>query len=125
MGTTVKSMSSAMKGMQVDKIAKTMSEFERQFENMDVTSGILSWKFNQQWSNQRLSFACVVGASHARQKFSAYLTKHNDRENTYLLFLHTLCHLIEAYMESTIEATTSMTTPPEQVDALIQVYHLA
>lgn len=28
-----------MKGMEVDQIAKTMSEFEKQFENMDVTSG--------------------------------------------------------------------------------------
>lgn len=46
MGTTVKSMSSAMKGMQVDKIAKTMSEFERQFENMDVTSGVISREFS-------------------------------------------------------------------------------
>ena len=47
MGTTVKSMSSAMKGMQVDKIAKTMSEFERQFENMDVTSGMISREFSK------------------------------------------------------------------------------
>lgn len=39
MGSTVQSMSTAMKGMEVDQIAKTMSEFERQFENMDVTSG--------------------------------------------------------------------------------------
>lgn len=39
MGTTVKSMSSAMKGMEVEQIAKTMSEFEKQFENMDVRSG--------------------------------------------------------------------------------------
>ena len=39
MGSTVKSMSTAMKGMEVDQIAKTMSDFERQFENMDVTSG--------------------------------------------------------------------------------------
>ena len=39
MGTTVKSMSSAMKGMEVEQIAKTMTEFERQFENMDVRSG--------------------------------------------------------------------------------------
>jgi hypothetical protein len=39
MGTTVKSMSSAMKGMEVEQIAKTMTEFERQFEDMDVRSG--------------------------------------------------------------------------------------
>lgn len=39
MGTTVKSMSSAMKGMEVEQIAKTMTEFEKQFENMDVRSG--------------------------------------------------------------------------------------
>jgi division protein CdvB (Snf7/Vps24/ESCRT-III family) len=39
MGQTVKGMSTAMKGMQVEQIAKTMGEFEKQFENMDVTSG--------------------------------------------------------------------------------------
>lgn len=35
----MKSMSSAMKGMEVEQIAKTMTEFEKQFENMDVRSG--------------------------------------------------------------------------------------
>mmetsp|Transcript_19759 Transcript_19759/g.19086 ORF Transcript_19759/g.19086 Transcript_19759/m.19086 type:complete len:203 (-) Transcript_19759:221-829(-) len=64
MGMTVKGMASAMKGMEVDTIAKTMAEFEKQFEDMDVRSG---------------------------------------------------------YMESTMEATTSMSTPPEQVDSLIQM----
>ena len=39
MGQTVSGMASAMKGMQVDQIAKTMAEFEKQFEDMDVTSG--------------------------------------------------------------------------------------
>ena len=39
MGQTVNGMASAMKGMQVDQIAKTMSDFEKQFEDMDVTSG--------------------------------------------------------------------------------------
>jgi charged multivesicular body protein 1 len=64
MVTTVKGMSNAMKSMEVEQIAKTMEEFERQFENMDVRSG---------------------------------------------------------YMESTMESTTSLSTPPEQVDNLIQV----
>lgn len=64
MAQTVKGMSNAMKSMEVEQIAKTMEEFERQFENMDVRSG---------------------------------------------------------YMESTMEATTAMSTPPEQVDQLIQV----
>ena len=64
MNTTVKSMATAMKSMQVDQIASTMEEFERQFEDMDVRAG---------------------------------------------------------YMESTMEATTSMSTPPEQVDTLIQM----
>jgi Snf7 len=44
MGSTVQSMSTAMKGMEVDQIAKTMSEFERQFENMDVTSGTYAFR---------------------------------------------------------------------------------
>ena len=39
MGQTVSGMASAMKGMQVDQIAKTMADFEKQFEDMDVTSG--------------------------------------------------------------------------------------
>lgn len=39
MAQTVKGMSNAMKSMEVEQIAKTMEEFERQFENMDVRSG--------------------------------------------------------------------------------------
>jgi charged multivesicular body protein 1 len=64
MGMTVKGMSNAMKNMQVDQIASTMDEFEKQFENMDVRS---------------------------------------------------------EYMTNAMEASTSMTTPPEQVDTLIQM----
>lgn len=67
MGQTVKGMANAMKSMEPEKIAKTMEEFERQFEDMDVRSG---------------------------------------------------------YMEDTMEATTAMSTPPEQVDNLIQVLPL-
>mmetsp|Transcript_1493 Transcript_1493/g.2390 ORF Transcript_1493/g.2390 Transcript_1493/m.2390 type:complete len:196 (+) Transcript_1493:154-741(+) len=63
MGLTVKGMASAMKSMDPDKIAKTMEQFEKQFEDMDVRSG---------------------------------------------------------YMEETMDATTAMSTPPEQVDSLIQ-----
>ncbi len=36
---TVKGMSNAMKSMQVEQIANTMQEFEKQFEDMDVRSG--------------------------------------------------------------------------------------
>jgi charged multivesicular body protein 1 len=64
MGQTVKGMASAMRSMDPEKISKTMEEFEKSFEDMDVVSG---------------------------------------------------------YMEGTMEATTSMTTPPEQVDQLIQM----
>lgn len=64
MQMTVKGMSNAMKNMQVEQIASTMQDFEKQFEDMDVRSG---------------------------------------------------------YMESTMESTTSMTTPPEEVDSLIQM----
>jgi charged multivesicular body protein 1 len=39
MGETVKGMSFAMKSMEVTKIARTMEEFEKQFEDMDVRSG--------------------------------------------------------------------------------------
>lgn len=39
MGQTVKGMANAMKSMQVETIAKTMEEFEKQFEDMDVRSG--------------------------------------------------------------------------------------
>lgn len=52
-----------MKSMEPEKIAKTMDEFERQFEDMDVVSG---------------------------------------------------------YMESAMDSTTALATPPEQVDSLIQ-----
>lgn len=65
MGQTVKGMSNAMKSMQIDKIASTMEQFEKQFEDMDVRSG---------------------------------------------------------YMEKAMDSSTSMTTPPEEVDSLIQVF---
>jgi charged multivesicular body protein 1 len=65
MGMTVKSMSSAMKSMDPEQIAKTMETFEKQFEDMDVRS---------------------------------------------------------MYMEQTMDSTTALSTPPEQVDGLIQVY---
>ena len=39
MQMTVKGMSNAMKNMQVEQIASTMQEFEKQFEDMDVRSG--------------------------------------------------------------------------------------
>uniref|UniRef100_A0A7S3HAK8 Uncharacterized protein n=1 Tax=Spumella elongata TaxID=89044 RepID=A0A7S3HAK8_9STRA len=61
---TVKGMSNAMKSMEVEQIAKTMQDFEKTFEDMDVRSG---------------------------------------------------------YMESTMDATTSMTTPPEDVDNLMRM----
>lgn len=64
MRDTVKGMSRAMQSMEVTQIAKTMEDFEKQFEDMDVRSG---------------------------------------------------------YMESTMDATTMMSTPPEQVDQLIQM----
>lgn len=63
MASTVKGMSNVMKSMEVDKIAATMENFEKAFEDMDVKSG---------------------------------------------------------YMEGAIDATTSMSTPPEQVDALLE-----
>lgn len=37
---TVKGMSNAMKNMQVEQIASTMQNFEKQFEDMDVRSGL-------------------------------------------------------------------------------------
>ncbi len=61
---TVKGMSNAMKSMQVEQIASTMQDFEKNFEDMDVRSG---------------------------------------------------------YMENTMAATTSMTTPPEEVENLMKV----
>lgn len=39
MGMTVKGMANAMKSMNVEQISRTMSEFEKQFEDMDVRSG--------------------------------------------------------------------------------------
>lgn len=53
-----------MRYLQVNKISKTMDQFEQQFVDMDVAS---------------------------------------------------------AYMESTMQSTTAMSTPPDQVDALIQL----
>ena len=41
MSSTVKGMANAMQSMNVEKIASTMSEFEKQFEDMDVRSGKL------------------------------------------------------------------------------------
>lgn len=39
MGQTVKGMSNAMQTMNVEQISKTMNQFEKQFEDMDVKSG--------------------------------------------------------------------------------------
>ena len=39
---TVKGMSNAMKSMEVEQIAKTMQDFEKTFEDMDVRSGALN-----------------------------------------------------------------------------------
>ena len=64
---TVKGMSNVMKTMNVEQIAGTMEEFERQFEDMDVRSG---------------------------------------------------------YMEKAMDSTTALSTPPEEVDNLMQVGHL-
>lgn len=41
MGQTVKGMTNVMKSMEVDKIANTMDNFERLFEDMDVRSGYM------------------------------------------------------------------------------------
>ncbi len=38
MGQTVSGMANAMKSMDPEKIAKTMEQFEKQFEDMDVRS---------------------------------------------------------------------------------------
>jgi charged multivesicular body protein 1 len=86
MAQTVKGMSNAMKSMQVEQIANTMEEFERQFENMDVRSGNKQSYLTTLVANYNFIFSLLIG-----------------------------------YMESTMEATTSMSTPPEQVDQLIQV----
>lgn len=87
MSQTVKGMANALKSMEVEEIARTMAEFEKTFEDMDVRSG--RCKMNH-----------------------VYLVIF-----TYRLKL--------GYMESTMENTTSMTTPPEQVDNLIQVRNLS
>jgi charged multivesicular body protein 1 len=42
MTQTVKGMSNAMKSMQVEQIASTMADFEKNFEDMDVRSGKLT-----------------------------------------------------------------------------------
>ena len=64
MGQTVNGMASAMKGMNVEQIANTMEQFEKQFADMDVRTG---------------------------------------------------------YMEGAMDSTTAMSTPPDQVDQLIQM----
>lgn len=43
MAQTVKGMSNVMKTMQVDQIAKTMEDFEKQFDDMDVRSGMFQF----------------------------------------------------------------------------------
>jgi len=62
MGSTVHTMAATLKDMQPDKIANTMEDFEKAFEDMDVAA---------------------------------------------------------ATMEGAMEASTNMTTPPDEVDALI------
>lgn len=38
------------------------------------------------------------------------------------MFILNFIKILKGYMESTMEATTSMTTPPEQVDSLLQMF---
>lgn len=83
MGQTVKGMSNAMKSMQVDQISKTMEQFEKQFEDMDVRAGM-----------------------HCLSIFRLAINKPI---------------MLEGYMEQAMDNSTAMTTPPEEVDALIQV----
>tara|TARA_B110000305_G_C19260206_1_gene549137 strand:+ start:22 stop:636 length:615 start_codon:yes stop_codon:yes gene_type:complete len=42
----VKGMGKAMKSMDVEKISKTMDDFEKQFEDMDVKSGVMESAMN-------------------------------------------------------------------------------
>ena len=42
MGQTVKGMSNAMKSMDADQITRTMEQFEKNFEDMEVRSGVMN-----------------------------------------------------------------------------------
>ena len=46
MGKVVKGMSGALKSMDVEKISKTMDDFEKQFEDMDVRAGYMENAMN-------------------------------------------------------------------------------
>lgn len=46
MGNVVKGMNGALKSMDVEKISKTMDDFEKQFEDMDVRAGYMENAMN-------------------------------------------------------------------------------
>lgn len=46
MGKVVKGMSAALKSMDVEKVSKTMDDFEKQFEDMDVRAGYMENAMN-------------------------------------------------------------------------------
>lgn len=103
---TVKGMSNAMKNMQVEQIANTMQSFEKQFEDMDVRSGLLLL----------LLLSCLPLCSPRRLSDEALLL-------ICMSLCLCLCLLLwlSGYMEGTMESTTGISTPPEEVDTLIQV----
>jgi len=53
---TVKGMSNAMKSMEVEQIAKTMQDFEKTFEDMDVRSGTYQFIF---WPQHYFTLKCT------------------------------------------------------------------
>lgn len=72
MGQTVKGMANAMKSMEVEQIAKTMADFEKQFEDMDVRSG--------EWSNVFLILPPIHTIAHQRL-YGEHNGKHNFNEH--------------------------------------------
>ena len=143
MGQTVTGMASAMKGMQVDQIAKTMADFEKQFEDMDVTSGALIiteekdiWflMIIRLFRLRTLFLLIVLPPIHCSMFWPIYSSSIDSiipfaLSQLFLLYWLNYSSCIDpiiphtGYMEGAMEATTSMSTPPEQVDSLIQVQH--
>jgi len=52
MGTVVQTMNSALESMDVEKISQTMSQFEAEFENMEVVTGTMQSTMDSATSSQ-------------------------------------------------------------------------
>lgn len=101
----VKGMDKSLASMNIEQLSKVMDKFESQFEDLDVK--VRSGSPKESVSGNTI---CSTNMSKRILMDSIFTI------NTFLFFL-----LVQTqYMEGTMNATTAMSTPAEQVDTLIE-----